>query len=197
MKRDASLGGALIDPPNSQTHRVGTFVFLMAGVMLFAGLIGAYLVLRFAGGAWPAPGMPRLPVRLAGFNTAVILASSLVLQRGLRAMRTLDARGLRRGLFLAAALGSAFLLLQAVQWRLLLAGGLSFAGTTYGSTFYVLSGVHAAHALSGVVWLLLIAWRQRKPWVSDRMQRAIEVCSLYWHFVGLVWAGLFVVLYLL
>lgn len=197
MKRDASLGGALTDPPKSQTHRVGTLVFLMAGVMLFAGLVGAYLVLRFAGGAWPAPGMPRLPVRLAGFNTAVILASSLVLQRGLRAMRTLDARGLRRGLFLAAALGSAFLLLQAVQWRLLLAGGLSFAGTTYGSTFYVLSGVHAAHALSGVVWLLLIAWRQRKPWVSDRMQRAIEVCSLYWHFVGLVWAGLFVVLYLL
>lgn len=197
MKRDASLEGAVAGPSSTGTHRVGTLVFLMAGVMLFAGLVGAYLVLRFAGGAWPAPGMPRLPVRLAGFNTAVILLSSLVLQRGIRAMRALDAAGLRRGLFLAAALGSAFLALQTVQWSRLLTGGLSFTGTTYGSTFYVLTGVHAAHAASGVVWLLLIAWRQRKPWVTDRMQRAIEVCSLYWHFVGLVWAGLFVVLYLL
>lgn len=197
MNRDTTLGGPFTGPPAPQTHRTGTLVFLMAGVMLFAGLVGAYLVLRFAGPAWPAPGMPALPVRLAGFNTVVILASSLVLKRGIRAMRTLDARGLRRGLLLAALLGSAFLALQAWQWSRLLSGGLSFAGTTYGSTFYVLTGVHAAHALSGVLWLLVIAWRQRRPWVTDRMQRAIEVCALYWHFVGLVWAGLYVVLYLL
>jgi cytochrome c oxidase subunit 3 len=141
--------------------------------------------------------MPRLPVRLAGFNTLVIALSSLALHRGVRALRGLDARGLRHALFEAAGLGVLFLALQVAQWSMLFRSGLSFSGTTYGTTFYVLTGVHAAHAVSGVAWLLVIALRQRELWVPDRRQRAIEVCALYWHFVGLVWLGLYVVLYLI
>jgi cytochrome c oxidase subunit 3 len=179
------------------THRVGALVFLMAGVMLFAGLVAAQLVLRHAGGGWPAPGTPRLPVRLAGFNTAVILASSLALHHGVRGMRLLDALRLRRGVLAAALLGAAFLFLQGWQWTRLLAAGLGFAGTVYGTTFYLVTGLHALHATSGVVWLLVIAARQRHPWVTERMERSIEVCALYWHFVGLVWAALYVMLYLL
>ena len=178
-------------------HRIATLVFLMAGTMLFAGLVGGYLVLRYASGAWPSPGMPHLPVRLAGFNTVVIAFSSLAFHRGVRSLRGLDARGLRRWLVVSAVLGVLFLALQATQWLLLVRGGLSFTGTTYGTTFYVLTGAHAAHALSGVVWLLTMAARQRELWVPDRRQRTIEVCGLYWHFVGLVWLGLYVVLYLI
>jgi len=178
------------------THRIGALVFLMAGVMFFAGLVGGYLVLRYGGSAWPAPGMPRLPVGLAGFNTLVIGLSSLAMQGAVRSMRALDSRGMRRRLFTAALLGSSFLLLQIVQWRLLVARGLSFSGTTYGSTFYVITGAHALHAVSGVAWLLVIALRQTQLWVSDRRQRGIEVCALYWHFVGLVWVALFLLLYI-
>lgn len=183
--------------PAVANHRVATLVFLMAGTMLFAGLVGGYLVLRYASGAWPSPGMPHLPVRLAGFNTLVIGLSSLALHRAVLSLRALDARGLRRGLVTAASLGVLFLVLQAVQWTLLARSGLSFTGTTYGTTFYVLTGVHAAHALSGAVWLLAIALRQRELWVPDKRQRMIEVCGLYWHFVGVVWLGLYVVLYLI
>ena len=183
--------------PAVASHRVATLVFLMAGTMLFAGLVGGYLVLRYASATWPSPGMPRLPVRLAGFNTVVIALSSLALQRAVRALRSLDARGLRRWLVLAAALGVLFLGLQTTQWTLLVRGGLSFSGTTYGTTFYMLTGVHAVHALSGVVWLLAIALSQRELWVPDSRQRKIEVCGLYWHFVGLIWLGLYVVLYLI
>jgi len=181
----------------TENYRLATLVFLMAGTMLFAGLIAAYLVLRYASATWPSPGMPRLPVRLAGFNTLVIVSSSLVLLRGVRALRGLDARGLRRGLLGASALGLLFVALQVTQWSLLFSSGLSFSGTTYGTTFYVLTGVHAAHAASGVVWLLIIALRQREHWVPDRRQRAIEVCALYWHFVGLVWLAIYIVLYLI
>jgi cytochrome c oxidase subunit 3 len=197
MKNDI-LADREADPrPAVASYRIATLVFLMAGTMLFAGLVGGYLVLRFASAAWPSPGMPHLPVRLAGFNTVVIALSSLAFQRALRSLRALDARGLRRWLLSAAGLGVLFLGLQVVQWSLLVRGGLSFTGTTYGTTFYVLTGVHAAHALSGVAWLLLISLRQRELWVPDRRQRTIEVCGLYWHFVGLVWLGLYVVLYLI
>ncbi|HXU11319.1 MAG TPA: cytochrome c oxidase subunit 3 [Candidatus Binatia bacterium] len=187
-------------PPSrtgTESHRLATFMFLMAGTMLFAGLVGGYLVLRFGAVAWPAPGLPRLPVRLAGGSTIVIALSSLALHLGVRALRALDARGLRRALFAAAGLGLLFLALQITQWSILFGSGLSFTGTTYGTTFYVLTGLHAAHALSGIAWLLVIAFVQREPWVSDRRQRAIEVCALYWHFVGVVWLGLYVVLYLI
>jgi cytochrome c oxidase subunit III len=184
-------------PPVTASHRLATLVFLMAGTMLFAGLVGAYLVLRYASRAWPSPGMPRLPVGLAGFNTIVIGLSSLALHRAVRALRGLDARGLRRGLFVAAFLGVAFLLLQVAQWSMLVHRGLSFTATTYGATFYMITGVHAAHALSGVVWLLLIALRQRELWVPGGRERNVEVCALYWHFVGIVWLGLYVVLYLI
>jgi len=183
--------------PAIANHRVATLVFLMAGTMLFAGLVGGYLVLRYASGAWPSPGMPRLPVLLAGFNTAVIALSSLALHRAVRALRLLDARGLRRWLVVSAALGVLFLGLQATQWTMLVRGGLSFTGTTYGTTFYMLTGVHAVHALTGVAWLLLIALSQRELWVPVSRQRNIEVCGLYWHFVGLIWLGLYVVLYLI
>ncbi|HEV8701302.1 MAG TPA: heme-copper oxidase subunit III [Candidatus Polarisedimenticolia bacterium] len=183
--------------PGTQNHRLATLVFLMAGTMLFAGMIGGYLVLRYGAPVWPGPGLPRLPVRLAGCSTVVIALSSLALHRGVRALRGLDAAGLRRALFAAAGLGVLFMSLQVAQWTILFGAGLSFSGTTYGSTFYVLTGMHAAHALSGIVWLLIIAFRQRELWVPDRRQRAIEVCALYWHFVGVVWIGLYVVLYLI
>jgi cytochrome c oxidase subunit 3 len=184
-------------PGAQDNHRFATLVFLMAGVMLFAGLVGGYLALRYAGPGWPPPGMPPLPKALAGFNTLVLALSSIFLVRALRAERRLDARGLRRGLALACLLGVLFLVLQAVQWSRLFANGLSFAGTTYGTTFYVLTGAHAAHAMAGVVWLLLAAVGQREPWVSDRRRKSAEICAMYWHFVGLVWLGLYVVMYLL
>jgi len=197
MKNQLFSDGETAPPPAVASHRVATLVFLMAGTMLFAGLVGGYLVLRYASSVWPSPGMPRLPVRVAGFNTVVIALSSLALHRAVRALRSLDARGLRRWLIVAAALGVLFLGLQAIQWTLLVRGGLSFTGTTYGTTFYMLTGVHAVHALSGVIWLLVIALRQRELWVPDSRQRKIEVCALYWHFVGLIWFGLYVLLYLI
>jgi cytochrome c oxidase subunit 3 len=179
------------------THTIGTLIFLVAGTMFFAGLIGAYLVLRYGGTVWPAPGMPPLPVGLAGVSTALIASSSLTLQRAVRSMRGLDAAGLRRGLIGAAVLGAFFLVVQAIQWSRLLSHGLSFNATTYGTTFYVLTGAHALHAVSGVVWLALMALRQRELWVPGRRSRQIEVCALYWHFVGLIWIGMYLLMYLL
>lgn len=178
-------------------HRFGTLVFLMAGVMFFAGLTGGYLVYRFSGQAWPAHGLPGLPIGIGGLSTLVIALSSLSMMRAVRAMRTLDALGLRRRLIAAALLGVAFLALQGLQWWLMFGRGLSFAGTTYGSMFYAITGAHAVHATVGVIWLLLIAWHQREAWVSDARQRRVDVCALYWHFVGLVWFGIYATLYLL
>ena len=195
--RSPVLQEPFVAPTSSANHRVGTLIFLTAGVMFFAGLVGAYLVLRYGGTAWPPPGMPRLPVVFAGFNTVVIALSSLAMHRAVRARNNLDVVGMRRGLAIAASLGTAFLLLQMLQWSQLLSGGLGFSATTYGSIFYVLTGAHAVHAAGGVLWLLTLSLSQRESWVSDNRTRQVTACALYWHFVGLVWVGLYVVVYLL
>lgn len=186
-----------VTDPGPDNSRVGTMVFLMAGSMFFAGLIGAYVVLRYSGTVWPPPGMPALPVGLAGGSTTAIALSSLALWRAIRALRGLDAPGTRRWLGAAAGLGVLFLVLQATQWSRLLSRGLEFAVTTYGTTFYVLTGAHAFHAVSGILWLLVLVWRQRELWVPERRRRAIEAGALYWHFVGVVWVFLYVTLYLI
>jgi heme/copper-type cytochrome/quinol oxidase subunit 3 len=49
----------------------------------------------------------------------------------------------------------------------------------------------------GVIWLVVMAARQREVWVSDSRQRQVEVCAMFWHFVGLLWVGLYATLYLL
>ena len=189
--------GVTVRQPGLETYRLGTMVFLMAGVMFFAGLVGAYLVLRFGGAAWPLPGMPRLPVGLAGCSTAVIVLSSLAMRRAVRALRALDAVTMRRALFAAAGCGLLFLGIQAAQWSILMSRGLEFAATTYGTTFYALTGVHALHALSGIVWLMVLVVRQREAWVPERRRKGVESGALYWHFVGAVWVFLYVLLYLL
>lgn len=191
-----AAGGPVHEGTSPDNSRFATLVFLMAATMLFAGLVGAYLVLRFGGAGFPAPGMPALPVGLAGASTGFIALSSLALLRAVRAMRVLDAAGLRRGLAQSAVLGLVFLAFQVVQWNQLLHQGLSFTGTTYGSVFYVITGAHAVHAISGVAWLLVIALRQREHWVPETRRRGIESCALYWHFVGLIWGALYVLLYL-
>src|SRR5258705_9632493 len=143
-----------VQPPVTASHRLATLVFLMAGTMLFAGLVGGYLVLRYASRSWPSPGMPPLPTGLAGFNTVVIALSSLALRRAVRSLRALDAIGLRRGLVAAAFLWVAFLGLPGSPWSLLLHHRLSFTATNYRPTLLPLNRVHAAHALLRVVSLI-------------------------------------------
>src|SRR2546425_12632839 len=93
MKNDSLSERPAAPRPATENYRLGTLVFLMAGTMLFAGLIGGYLVLRYASAIWPSPGMPRLPVRLAGFNTLVIASSSLARSEERRVGKECRSRG--------------------------------------------------------------------------------------------------------
>src|SRR3989442_15925377 len=98
MKNDSLSERPAAPRPATENYRLGTLVFLMAGTMLFAGLGGGYLVLRYASGAWPGPGLPHLPGRLAGFNTAGIAPSSPAFHPAPRSPRRPDAPGLPRWL---------------------------------------------------------------------------------------------------
>ncbi len=188
---------------SASTAKFGMIMFLISEGMLFAGLISAYVVLRWTEGGfpwqpnsvWPPAGYPHLPVLLTSINTVFLVASSFTLHFGEVAVN----RG-KSGLawiFATIVLGSLFVGIQCYEWMHLHHEGLWFnKGGVYGSSFFVITGFHGLHVAVGV---LLIVWcflRQAfTRCFTPTRHAALANVSLYWHFVDVVWIFLFILLY--
>jgi cytochrome c oxidase subunit 3 len=180
-------------PPVSNT-RLAMLVVIAAESMLFAGLIGTYLVFRLSQ-KWPPPDLPRLPLGLTAANSLVLFGSLVPMTRALRAVRRADRRTLVRGLELTALLGTLFLLVQGFEWVRLVRHGLTLGGSMYGATFYVLIGCHAVHVLAAVAWLAVTALLARRGAFRATRHAALEMCGVYWYFVCALWVVLFPLVY--
>jgi cytochrome c oxidase subunit 3 len=180
-------------PPVSNT-RLAMLVVIAAESMLFAGLIGTYLVFRLSQ-AWPPKDLPRLPLALTAANSVVLFASLVPMTRALRAVRRGDRATLVRGLETTAVLGTVFLLVQGFEWVRLVRHGLTLGGSMYGATFYVLIGCHAVHVLAAVTWLGVTAVLARRGAFRAGSHAALEMCGVYWYFVCALWVVLFPLVY--
>jgi heme/copper-type cytochrome/quinol oxidase subunit 3 len=172
-------------------------MLIAAESMLFAGLIGAFLVFRLGSGIWPPPFQPRLPVLVTGVNTLILLMSGW---SGRRAMRMLLAGGeldVKRWLSLSMILGLAFLAVQGYEWIRLLGFGLTMSSGVYGATFYTLIGLHAAHVAGALVWLAAVLGWTRRGTLSLKHRTGIEISIMYWSFVVGLWPVLYGLVYLL
>lgn len=172
-------------------------LFLIAGeVMFFAGLVSGHFVLRMAAPMWPPPLQPRLPVLVTGFNTLVLLVSSLAMAGASRAMRAGDGVRLVRGLAAAAILGACFLAIQGYEWMRLIQYGLTVSSGAYGATFYTLIGAHAAHVVGALIWLGVTLTLAAQGRFLDGRTAMARACAIYWHFVVALWPVLYVSVYL-
>jgi cytochrome c oxidase subunit 3 len=162
--------------------------------MLFIGLFFAYAFVRARAPAWPPLDAPPLPRLVPGLNTLAIAASSAAVARAARSQDLGRGRSASRFLALAAALGAAFLALQALVWTTLWRGGLVPSGGTYPSVFYALTAFHALHVLVGLAALAALAVRARLR--SGVTRTSVRLWGWYWHFVGVLWMALYVTVYL-
>jgi cytochrome c oxidase subunit 3 len=183
--------------PVVSNTRLAMIVLIAAESMLFAGLVGAYLVFRLAAPDWPPPDQPRLPLGVTAANSVVLLASVVPMTRALRTARRLDRRGLARAVAVTAILGAVFLGVQGVEWLRLLGHGLTPASGTYGATFYVLIGCHAVHVLAAVTWLAVVAHLAWRGAFTPLRHAGLEMCAIYWYFVCALWVVLFPLVYVL
>jgi cytochrome c oxidase subunit III len=170
-------------------------IFLGAEAMFFAGLIGAFLVLRFGSATWPPPGQPYLPLGLTGVNTGVLLLSAYTMRRALRAVRGEDYGGLVQWLLATGLLGSLFLGVQGYEWVRLVHFGLTLWSGTYGSTFYSLIGLHGAHVFGAVLWLFVVLAQARHQRFTAARHVGLTLCGMYWYFVVGLWPVLFTLVY--
>jgi cytochrome c oxidase subunit 3 len=174
---------------------LGVLIFIAFELMLFSGLIAAYLVLRTSSFAWPPPGMPRLPIEVTGVNTAILLFSALTMYRAIREVKAGRQEAFRNTLAITAVLGTVFLVVQGSEWLRLIHQGLTLTSGAYGGIFYTLIGLHALHVVGAVVWLgavLVLAARGRYTATSNT---GVRICGYYWYFVSALWPLLYFMVY--
>jgi len=189
---DATSRGPMLD-----NLRLAILFFMGAEVMFFAGLVSGFLVVRTAAAVWPPPLQPRLPLAVTGLNTLVLIASSVVMHRVVRAIRLGEPAALVRRLGMVAALGTIFLLVQGYEWVRLVAFGLTLSSSVYGTTFYTIIGTHAVHVLGALVWVLVSLLLAARGHFSPERSAPLRACAMYWHFVVGLWPVLYVTVYLL
>jgi len=160
--------------------------FEAAWPLLAVPLADKFSVAREAMGAW---GLPAI-------NTAILLTSGFTLTLAHHALRRQDRVWLVYWLFATVSLGFLFVFLQAVEYSHAYSElNLRLDSGIYGSTFYILTGFHGFHVTMGATMLLVIMIRSMKGHFSPDKHFGFEAVAWYWHFVDVVWLGLFIFVY--
>ena len=197
LKRAAAFGSGGSGPagsPKSADPTLGVLIFIGSEVMLFAGLISAFLVARASAPFWPPPDQPRLPVAITGLNTGLLVLSRLTMWRVVRSLRRHDKTGAVRWMVATTVLGALFLAIQGSEWARLIRFGLTMTSSVYGGMFYLIVGAHALHLAVAVAVLSFVAtriWRGR----YELDFRGVVACSAYWSFVVILWPIIYALVY--
>lgn len=173
---------------------IGTGIFILTEVMFFAGLMSAFAVVKggAAGGIWPPPGQPRLPIEETLVNTAALLASAGALGWAGKRFREAPERAVLP-YRVAMALGVFFVAFQGMEWTRLLSDGLTLTSSTYGAFFYLIVGAHAVHVLGGLGALVAV-YRQLVAGTLSR--HTLTAMQMFWFFVVGLWPVLYWQVYL-
>jgi len=200
-----SLTAPTVNRPNIVA--VGTIVWLGSEVMFFAGLFAIYFTLRSTSPELWEAGTEVFNVPFAAVNTTILVLSSVTAQFGVFAAERLQARrtgwkptqwGMVEWFFLTYVMGAIFVVGQVYEYAILVSEYVSLTSDAFGSAFYLTTGFHGLHVTGGLIAFLLVIGRAYavKVFTHRDATSAIAV-SYYWHFVDVVWIGLFLVIYVL
>ncbi|MGJ5672529.1 MAG: cytochrome c oxidase subunit 3 [Nostochopsis sp.] len=171
----------------------GFIVFLLSESVIFLSFFAGYIIYKLTIPNWLPAGVDGLEVVAPAINTVVLVASSFVIYLAERALQRHNLWRYRLFLFTTMAMGSYFLVGQAIEWR-----GLEFGFTSgaFGGMFYLLTGFHGLHVLTGILLQLIILVRSFIPGNFESGHFGVNATSLFWHFVDVIWIVLFVLLYI-
>lgn len=195
-------GGGFDKPsPPPSAYRLGMSLALVSIFMLFVAFTSAYIIRQGQGQDWQPI---HLPIIL-WLTTGLLLISSVTLARARRALRYGDELMCNRWLTVTTLLGVSFLIGQFMAWRQLAAEGIYVNTNPHSSFFYMLTAAHGLHLAGGLVglgYITLRMWHQNYQqdlgvglWTHQKKELAIDLMSLYWHFMDVLWVYLFVLLF--
>ena len=173
-----------------RAYVTGVILALGGILMFFSALVSALVVRKgLSAAVWQTIEVPRI----LWLNTLILLGSSATLVRSRNSFRAGDESGFRHWWGVTTTLGLFFLGGQLAAWRQLVAAGVYLATNASSSFFYVLTAAHGLHLLGGIAAMVVVAFR---PGRRLRRGTAVGVASIYWHFLDVLWLGLFALLVL-
>jgi cytochrome c oxidase subunit III len=178
----------------AEPQMLGMLLFIISEVMVFGAFFTAYFFIRVAqGNPWPAPGT-KLPVEVAGVNTAILVSSSFTMHWAQTAIKKGNRFALKAGMLTTFALGATFLFVQINEYA-----NIGFAPQDHAqqTIFYSLTGLHGAHVFIGLCLLLFVNIRAFRGHYSPEEHRGVEVPGIYWHFVDIMWIIVYTTVYII
>jgi cytochrome c oxidase subunit 3 len=174
--------------------RVGMFSLIAAESAIFTIFVVAYIF--YIGQSLSGP-TPRQVLHVPIFNTICLLSSSLTIHLALSALRLGKGATFKFWWLLTFALGAVFLIGTGREWyHLIYEEGLTISTNLFGTTYYSLVGLHAFHVTAGLVGLAVVMILALAGGVKREHAHRVDVLSLYWHFVDVVWVVVFTVVYI-
>lgn len=184
-EREGALPGAGI---------LGMWIFLATLGVLFLASVAGWLYVRLEASTWPPPGTPALPKGL-WLATLVILVCSATIHRASWNVRHGQTTATARWLWATLALGVVFLAIQTANWWDLVAANAGIrTRNLYAFSIYMLTGLHAAHVLGGLVLLVVVALRAAAGRYGSGHHPGVTYAAMYWHFLDAMWILVFLVL---
>jgi len=189
--------GGGVSPFEGGWRKVMMWTFIVTDGLLFAGFLASYGYTRWMTPHWPAQEEVFSLAYLAAM-TFILISSSATMASAVEAARAGFWRAVVGFVLLTIVGGAAFLGMQAFEWQHLIAERATLTSNpwgdaAFGSYFFLLTGFHGSHVLTGLVVLTATAWRASRGVSSAG---GIEMAGLYWHFVDLVWVFIFTLFYL-
>jgi cytochrome c oxidase subunit 3 len=185
-------------PYGAGWRKVMMWWFIVTDGLLFAGFLASYGYARLMAVEWPdLTSVFSLPFIAA--MTFVLISSSATMAGAVDAARRGERGAVVRFVAMTALGGAVFLGMQAYEWSHLIQAGARldanpWGDRAFGAYFFLMTGFHGTHVLTGVLLLATVAVRSAKGWSTAD---GVEMAGLYWHFVDLVWVFIFTLFYLL
>lgn len=185
------------DHPDMEEMRTfGFWIYLMTDVIIFGTLFAAYIVLQPNRNGGPGP---EELFQLGGIiaSTIILLTSSYTSGLAVLAMHRGKLRALIGWLGGTASLGTAFIVLEVNEFIHLVHEGATISTSAFLSAFYTLVGTHGLHVSIGLVWMIALMIQLAKHGITPVTKRKVNVISLFWHFLDVVWIFVFTIVYLM
>jgi heme/copper-type cytochrome/quinol oxidase subunit 3 len=173
------------------TGRLAIWWVLASEIVIFGGLLGAYIMQRLRHDAW-ADQAAHTNTWAGAFNTLVLLTSSLSAVLAHQAAEHGDGKKAAKLLRLTILGGAIFLVVKGFEWTHEIQLGFTITSNLFWSFYYTAAGLHAAHVIAGMVVMFIVS---RTAARNEELHR-VENIGIYWHFVDLVWIFLFPLLYI-
>jgi cytochrome c oxidase subunit III len=193
LAADAPVAAVRHRPDKPSLLAVGVIIWLGSEVMFFSSLFAAFFTIRAHASVWPPPGA-HLDVVRAGIFTAILVSSSFTMQKAVFDIERRNRRSAKIWVGWTIFLGTAFLVNQFTEWLFMTTRPST---NSYGSLFFIMSGLHGLHVFIGLVAMTFLLLRMRGKSGDPGELSVFQGVSYYWHFVDIVWIGLFSCLFLL